>query len=173
MRKKYNIFTKIDKIITDTPVSQIMARDIKTLQEKDSVQKAIDLMAQYSISALLVVNGENYPLGIVTEGDIIKKVLHKNKDARKITAKEIMTPHLFTIKPEQNIGETAELMKKHNISKLPVVESNKLLGIVTKADLIEKLNEIYYQNTRLKWLPLVMLVQLIVIAILIMMYVNK
>jgi CIC family chloride channel protein len=173
MKKKLNFFNRINRVITDTPVSEIMVTYIKTLHEKDNVQKAIDMMAQYSISGLLVVNGEGYPLGIVTEGDIIKKVLHKNKDAKKIFAKEIMTPHLFTIKPGQSIGETAEQMKRHNVSKFPVVENNKLLGIVTKADLLEKLNEIYYQNTRLKWLPLVMLIQLIAIAVLILMYVNK
>jgi CBS domain-containing protein len=173
MRKKYNMFTKIDRIITETLVSEIMATDIKTMYEKDNVQKAIDMMAQYSISGLPVVNDKGYPLGIITEGDIIKKVLHKNRNAKKVAAKEIMTPHLFTIKPDQNIGETAELMKKHNISKLPVVDNNKLLGIVTKADLLEKLNEIYYQNTRLKWLPIVMLVQLIIMAVLIFAYINK
>ncbi len=173
MKKIFNIFTQIDKIITETPVAEIMVTDIKTVYEKDNVQKAIDLMARYSISGLLVVNEKKYPQGIITEGDIIKKIFHKNKDAHKQIVKDIMTPHLFTITPDQNIGETAEQMNRHNISKLPVVENNKLIGYVTKSDLLEKLNEIYYQNTRLKWLPIFLVVQLIAIAVLIVMYVGK
>ena len=173
MAKKISFFKSLDKLITEIPVSEIMVKNIKTLKEDDDVQKVVDLMADFSISGVLIDNADDYPVGIVTEGDVLKKVLHKKKDPKKVRIKDIMTKHLFTITPELSIGETAALMKKHNISKLPVVEHNKLVGYVTKSDLLEELNEIYYQNARLKWLPLVFVMLLIVIAILVFMYINK
>ncbi|MEM3374608.1 MAG: CBS domain-containing protein [Candidatus Woesearchaeota archaeon] len=171
---KNNPFSIVDKIITETPVSEIMITSIMTLKESNNVKDAIDLMAEHSISGVLIKDSKNKPIGIVSEGDIIKKVLHKNKDPKKVLLKEIMSKHLFTIKNDEHIGKAAEIMKKNSISKLPVVnEENEMIGYITKADLLEKLNEIYYQNSRLKWLPIVLIIQLLVICVLIWMYINK
>ncbi len=173
MKKRLNLFKSLDKIVTEIPISEVMVTDVKTLKEDDTVQKAVDMMAEFSIGGILIRNKNDFPTGIVSEGDILKKVIHQKKDPKKMTVKEIMTHHLFTITKGQNIGETANLMKRHHISKLPVVEDNKLIGYVTKSDLLEKLNEIYYQNTRLKWLPIMIMIMLIIIAVLIVMYLRQ
>ena len=164
---KLSFFKSLEKKITEIPVSEIMVRDIKTVQDNATVKEAIDIMAQHSISGLLITNEKEYPTGIVSEGDLIKKVFHKNKNPEKIKVSEIMSRHLFTIKPTLNIGETGVLMKKHGVSKLPVVEGDKLVGYVTKADLLEEMNELYQQNTRLKWMPAIFMVLLIIIAVLV------
>ena len=173
MAKKYSFLKDLDKIITETLVSELMVKDIKTIKETNTVQDAINMMAEYSISGLLITNVKDYPVGIVSEGDLIKKVFHKHKDPGKVKISEIMSRHLFTIKPSLNIGETANLMKKHGVSKLPVVENERLVGYVTKADLLEKMNEIYSQNTKLKYLPAIVMVLLIVISVLLVMLVNR
>ena len=173
VRKKLDFFKSMDKMITEVPVSEIMVRNIKTLRETDSVQDVLDLMAEYSISGLLIVDKKGLPEGIVSEGDLIKKVFHTGKDPKKILVKDVMSRHLFTIRHDVSIGEAMNIMKKHEISKLPVVENEQMIGYVTKADLLEKLNEIYYQNTRLKYLPIIVMMQLILIAILVVAYVNK
>jgi CBS domain-containing protein len=170
---KKNIFMSIDKMIMEIPVSEIMVKDVKSLHEQDTVQSAVDMMAELSIAGILIKNKDNYPVGIVSEGDILKKVIHQKKDPKKVKINEIMTKHLFTIKPTSNIKETASLMKKHNISKLPVSENNILVGYVTKSDLLEKMNGIYYQNTRLRLLPILMVIELIAIEIILLLYLTK
>lgn len=173
MRKKFDFLKNLDNLVTQTPVSEIMVKDIKTLDESDSVQKAIDMMAQYSISGILIKNGNGFPSGIISEGDILKKVFHTKEDPKKVKIKDIMTKNLFTINPGKNIGETAELMRRHGISKLPVVQNEKLVGYVTKSDLLEKLNEIYYQNSRFRWLPVLFVIMILVMSVLILLYVSK
>jgi CBS domain-containing protein len=172
-KRKFNLITDLDKIATEVPISSIMTTEIFTAFADDTVEKAIGKMARQSISGILVVDRKAYPLGIVSEGDIIKKVLSKGRKLKTTKMGDIMSSPLMTVKPSLSIGETAQIMKKHGISKLPVVENKKLAGIVTKSDLLEALNKIYYQNTRLKWLPIILLVQFIVIAALIVGYVNK
>lgn len=173
MKKKFNIFTSLDKLATEIPVSEIMVIPYKTLKETDTAKDGLDLMIKYSISGLIITNEENYPIAIVSEGDLLKKVFYEGKNPSKVKLSEIMTRHPYTIGPDANIGETAVLMNKHKISRLPVVKDKKLVGYVTKSDLMEKLNEIYYQNTRLKYLPLVFMVMLIIIAVLLVVIMNN
>ena len=91
----------------------------------------------------------------------------------KIMVKNVMSKGLLTIKPTLSIGETGVLMKKHRISKLPVIDNGDIIGYVTKSDLLEELNEIYYQNRRLLWTTVIISIQFIVIAILLFLYINK
>lgn len=174
MKNIINPISEMDKLITETKVFEVMITSLKYLNENDTVSKAIELMANFSISGVLVNNNKNKTVGIVSEGDIIKKVLYKKLNPDKIKLKEIMSKNLYTINKDKSIGEAAELMKKNNISKLPIInDKEEMIGYITKADLLEKLNEIYYQNTRLKWLPILFLLELIVICILIWLYLNK
>jgi CBS domain-containing protein len=171
--KKINILKTLDKQITETHVSEIMIRDVITVKETDTVKKVVDLMANYSISGLMITNEKGFPVGIVSEGDIIKKVFNKNRYPGSVKVSEIMTKHLVTITPSYNLMDTVLLMRKQGISKLPIVENNKLVGYVTKSDLLERLNQIYDENIRLKWLPVLVMLLCIIIAILIMMLVKK
>lgn len=160
-------------MITEVPISEIMTKDPISLTEDASVEDAVQEISKNSIASLLVVKKNGELVGLVSEGDIIKRVYAKKKDPRKVILKEIMITDLKTITPETSIGETAKLMQKYDVSKFPVVERKRLVGYVTKSDLVEELNEIYYENARLKWLPVVMTIMLIVIAILIVVYINK
>ncbi|MEM2131317.1 MAG: CBS domain-containing protein [Candidatus Woesearchaeota archaeon] len=174
MKKIINPLNKAEKIITETMVSEVMITNIMSLKIEDNADEAIKLMAENSISGVLIKDEKNKTIGIVSEGDIIKKVFYRNKNPKKVKLSEIMSKSLHTIKKDASIGNASEMMKKYNISKLPVVdENNNIIGYLTKADLLEKLNEIYYQNTKLKWLPILFLVELIIICILIWMYINK
>lgn len=173
MRKKFNLFKSLDKLATEIPISKIMVKDVKKILETDKVQKAINMMAKHSISGLVVCDMKDDPVGMVSEGDILKQVLFKGKDPTKILIKDIMSKGLLTIKPTSSIGETGVLMKKHKISKLPVIDNGDIIGYVTKSDLLEELNEIYYQNRRLLWTTVIITIQFIVIAILLLAYINK
>ena len=168
-----DLFTQIDKIITAIPVSEIMVKDIKTLNENDPAQKAVEMMAKYSISGVIICNAKNFPVGMVSEGDLLKKVFHLGKNPKKVLLKQVMSRKLMTIPSNMNIGETSAFMKKNKISKLPVMDSDKIIGYVTKSDLVEKLNEIYKQNRKLMLMAILIAVQFVVIALLLVAYINK
>ncbi len=172
-KRKMSFFQNLDEMASQIHVSEIMVHDIKTIKENDKVHNALEKMGKFSIAGLIVTDKEAYPIGIVSEGDIIRKVFLKNKNPKKIQVKDIMSGDLLTIEPNLKLGEVSVLMKKNNVSKLPVIENNKLVGYVTKSDLLEKMNELYYQNTRLRWFPIFLLIQFIVIVLLILAYVNK
>ncbi|MBT7392107.1 CBS domain-containing protein [archaeon] len=162
------IYNSIKKMETEIPVSDIMIRNIIKLNGNETIYSAIKKMGEHSISGLIIIDDKENPIGIISEGDIIKKVLMKGKDLKKIKIKEIMTKNLTTISPKKSIGETSTLMQKKKISKLPVVYKKDIVGIVTKSDLMEKLNDIYKQNRGLKWLAAIVVIQIIVILLLIM-----
>ncbi len=171
--KRFKFWKSLDKLATEIPISQIMVKDVKKILDTDKVQKAINIMAKESISGLIVCDKNDDPVGMVSEGDILKQVMFKGKDPTKILVKDIMSKGLLTIKPTSSIGETGVLMKKHKISKLPVIDNGDIVGYVTKSDLLEELNEIYYQNRRLLWTTVFITIQFVVIAILIFAYINK
>ena len=161
------IFKSINKLITEIPVSEIMVKNVISMDDEDTAKEAVDVMAKHSISGL-IVNGDNgKPVGILSEGDLFKKVFQKGKDPKKVKLKEIMHLGVQTFSPDKNIGEAALYMKKNNISKLPIEERGRIIGYVTKSDLLEKLNEIYHQNRQFIWLTVIVMVQFLVIVILI------
>ncbi len=161
------IFKSINKLITEIPVSEIMVKNVISLDDEASASEAIDVMTKHSISGV-IVNGDNgKPVGILSEGDLFRKVFQKGKDPKKIKLKEIMHLGVQTFSPSKNIGEASVFMKKHNISKLPIEENGKIIGYVTKSDLLEKLNDIYYQNRQFIWLTVIVMIQFLIIAILI------
>ena len=146
-KKKMNWFKTLDKIVTEIPVSEVMVREVKTLNEDSTVQDVVDLMAKHSIAGLMITNGDSYPVGIISEGDLIKKVFHRRKDPKKVKVKEVMSKKLQTIESDYSIGDTATLMEKHN--------------------------DIYYQGARLRWALIAVVVQFIIMAVLLLMYINK
>lgn len=163
----------LEKIVTKIPVSKIMVKEIRTIDQEENVSKVVEFMSKYSIAGLIIVDKTNNPVGMVSEGDVIKKVFSKGHNPKKIKIKQIMSKGLVTISPELSIGQASVLMKKKKISKLPVVKSKKIIGYVTKSDLLEELNDIYYQNRRLVWLTVLTTMQFILIAVLLIIYINK
>lgn len=134
------------QIITNIPVSKIMITNIKTINQKDTVQDAINLMAEHSIAGMIVVDDDEKPIGIMSEGDMIKKVFAKKKDPSKVKLKEIMSTDILTITPDISIGKASSIMRKRGISKLPVTKGKKFVGYITKSDILDETYKMYRQN---------------------------
>jgi predicted transcriptional regulator len=96
---------------------------------------AVKIMNQHGIGCLVVMKNGS-PIGIVTERDLLKKVLAESKNPKKIRVKEIMSKPLIVGKPDIKIEEVFKLMFERKIKKLPIVEDGKLLGLVTFTDLL-------------------------------------
>lgn len=112
-----------------------MVGEVITIEADVAVRKAVRLMNDREIGCLVVVQ-DGKPAGIVTERDMLKRVLVAGRDPRAIEVAEVMSKPLLFIEPEKEIEEAVKLMFKHKIKKLPVVENGRLVGLVTLTDLI-------------------------------------
>ncbi len=121
---------------TDIPVKEIMTREVCTVPKEENILNAARKMLEFGVGTVVVVEGES-PVGIVTERDIIAKVVSKNKVPAEVSVEEVMTFPIITITPETSAREAGRIMLKRGIRRLPVVNnSNKLVGIVTDTDLL-------------------------------------
>ncbi len=117
-------------------IENIMVGDVLTILTEATVKEAVDLMNTNEIGCLVVVDDEEKPVGIMTERDLLKRVLAKRIDPEKIKVKKIMSKPLVTGTPHMDLEATARLMFKKKIKKLPIVENGRLVGLVTLTDLL-------------------------------------
>ena len=114
----------------------VMYSPVITIKSKEKVKKAIELMEKYAISQLPVVNDNGVPVGSITESTVLKKLL--SGDPEKIfqlKVEEIMEESFPTITPSTNIKDIQQLILKKYPAVL-VMEKGKIVGIITKIDLI-------------------------------------
>ena len=116
-------------------VEDVMVEDVITVEEKATIKKAVELMNKHEIGCLIVVK-RGKPAGIVTERDMLKRILLESKDPEKTKVKEIMSEPLIVGKPQMDIEDAVKLMFKRNIKKLPVADKDHLVGLVTLTDLV-------------------------------------
>ncbi len=120
-------------------VEDIMSKDVATISPHESMAEAAKEMGGKHIGSLIVmIRGR--PEAIVTERDLLSKVLAQNKDPKTVTIGEVMSKPLITISPKSTIKEAARMMIKKK-GRLAVLDDQKLVGIVTAADLIHSLPE--------------------------------
>lgn len=117
-------------------VKEVMNRDVKTARSTDTVKDAAKLMTENRIGSLVVVSGTGEVKGIITERDIMSKIVVFGRNADDVKVEEIMSKDIITISPSNTLEEAANLMTSKKIKKLPVVEDGSLVGIVTASDLI-------------------------------------
>ena len=117
------------------PVKEIMTRDVVTIDIKNDVQHLAHKMLVYDVGSVIVTD-KKQPVGIVTERDIVRKIISRNLKPEDISIKELMTTPLITIPATEDVTDTMHKMVKMEIKRLPVVENAKLVGIVTDTDLL-------------------------------------
>jgi CBS domain-containing protein len=106
-----------------------------TVKKEATVEDAVKLMNKHEIGCLVVVeNGK--PVGIITERDLLKRVLPKSEELGNMKVMEIMSKPLISVEPKVQIEEAAKLMFQKKIKKLPVVEGGNLVGLVSLTDLL-------------------------------------
>jgi len=125
-------------------VKEAMKMKPVTVLPSDSVKHAAFMMNKHNIGNCIVTSGK--PIGIITESDIVRKVVAEGKSAEKTQIKHIMTTPLLIIDPYMEIEEAAKTMAKCNIRRLPVIENDKLIGIITEKD-INRLSPILHEIT--------------------------
>lgn len=109
----------------------IMTRKVCTIHPEASAQEVAQLLDSQRISGAPVVDADGKLIGIITEADIISKV---NRDG--LCVADIMSHELLVVNEETDVGEIATLLTERKIKRVPVVQDDKLVGIVSRADIV-------------------------------------
>jgi len=118
-------------------VRDIMSKDVRVVRLDSSVKEVVATMNKFDIGSIVVVQGDR-PVGIITERDILRRVVEPCLAPEVLTARQVMTSPLVTIKEAVSVDEAAGLMAKRRVKKLPVMNEEKLVGIVTFTDIVAK-----------------------------------
>lgn len=117
-----------------TRVSEIMSKEVASLESKETATTAAKKMAEGGFGCLLVTHGGKV-VGIVTERDLVRKILAKNGDPNEIRLQDIMSQPVITINPSFQIVDASKLMSEKKIRRLPVMDKELLVGIITTTDI--------------------------------------
>ena len=133
--KSQTVYTVV-MVIT---VRELMRKEVFTIEESDSIQNTAMKMNDKKVSSLLVVGSDGKPTGLVTERDLVRKVCIKDVRTSEVKNKEIMSAPLITVDSKSTPSIAADLMLKHNVRHLLVVDddskdANKLIGMITPLD---------------------------------------
>ena len=119
-------------------IREIMSGNVATVTTQDSVIKAAQIMSQYNIGSLPVVDNGNV-VGILTDRDIVLRTVSNGGDLSNIQVQQVMTTNVVTATPDMDIQQAAQLMASKQIRRLPVIDNEQLIGMVALGDLaIEK-----------------------------------
>ena len=125
----------VSGLFMSVEVEDVMVDKVITVKADATVRDAVKLMNKHDIGCLVVVeNGK--PIGIVTERDMLKRVLAESEELKRMNMEGIMSKPLIVGKPDMEIERAAKIMFTKKIKKLPIVERGRLLGIVTLTDLL-------------------------------------
>lgn len=124
-------------------LSEIMTRKIISVDISERVEEALRLMVKYDVGSVVVVDKER-PVGIITERDITRAAL-RGASMLKLPARSLMSRPLQTVSPDTEIWRAFEIMLKLGVRRLPVVENETLVGLVTERDLTRWVLRIFYE----------------------------
>ena len=122
-----------------TTVGQILQRkgyEIWSVKPDDSVYDALELMADRNIGAVLVID-DGKLVGILSERDYARKVILRGRTSRETRVREIMTRNVLCVRPDQTIDECMALMTDKRIRHLPVIEGDRLVGVISIGDVVK------------------------------------
>jgi len=133
-------------------INEIMNTDVKTTRPESTVQEAAKKMGRFRIGSLIVVKNKKLA-GIITERDILTKVVAKAANCSKTMVKNAMTKEVIMIDPERDIEDASEVMMEKGIKKLPVIKNENLVGIVTATDIVAAQPKLMEQMAELFLIP--------------------
>ena len=119
-------------------VRDVMSKDVKVVRPDTSVKEVVATMNKFDIGSIIVVQGER-PVGIITERDILRRLVGPSLAPETLTARQIMTSPVVAINEMASIEEAAKLMAKKKVKRLPVMSDDKLVGILTFTDIVFKM----------------------------------
>jgi len=134
-------------------VKDVMSSPVITVGEEEAVDKVARFMEMQKLGCIIVTDKDGRPLGIITERDLVTRVLAKNKLPSKLKAKEVMTAPLITIRPDETLTNAARQMSRLDVRRLGVVYKGDIVGIISSKDVLAvtpELIETIQEKTRIE-----------------------
>jgi len=125
-------------MITVKEFLQTKGHDVLSITPDATVYEALKIMADKNVGALVVLDGETVA-GIMSERDYARKVILHGKSSREMQVREIMTSKVYYMRPEQNLQDCMAQMTDKRVRHLPVLEGNRLVGIISIGDVVKEI----------------------------------
>ncbi|MEM3627032.1 MAG: CBS domain-containing protein [Candidatus Bathyarchaeia archaeon] len=115
-------------------VGDVMVKEVITIDENATVKEAAEIMNKFEIGCLIAIR-KGKAMGIITERDLLKRVVAEARSATNTKVKDVMSSPLVVVEPGMDLEEAVKLMFQMKIKKLPVVDGKRLVGLVTLTDI--------------------------------------
>ncbi|MEN9434175.1 MAG: hypothetical protein RLZZ422_1764 [Pseudomonadota bacterium] len=126
-----------------TSVRDYMSSRVATLREDQNVREAVDVFTKYNVFSAVVLNNLGNLVGIVSVSDCIHVAIKSGYHAGwRGTVKEIMSPDVRTVEASENIMNVANMFMSNNYRRYPVLEDNRVVGVITRLDVLKGLDRI-------------------------------
>jgi CBS domain-containing protein len=116
-------------------VGSIARMPVPTVSSSETIAEIASLMINGNIGAVIVMRDAE-PLGIVTERDLVRKVIYPGRNAREIVAQEIMTSPLITISYDRTVEDALDIMQHNHVRRLVVLKGESMVGLLTERRLL-------------------------------------
>ena len=130
--------------MAEDKIGQVMSKPVRTVKPDEKLSAALAVMDNNNVGSVVVVEGEN-PIGIITQRDVIRQIL-KGTQILQEPVRQVMSKPLITGAPDMLVQDAVDLMLENKIRQLPVVEGNKLVGIVSDRDLMRSVLRVSYEK---------------------------
>jgi len=134
-------------------VKDVMSSPVITIEENASANLVANLMDKEDLGCIIVTNKEGKPLGIITERDLVVRVLAKNTKPDSLKSSEVMSSPLMTIEPDATISDAARRMSRLDIRRLGVIYKGQITGLLSSKDIlavVPELIEIIQERARIE-----------------------
>jgi CBS domain-containing protein len=121
-----------------TTARSVMSGNVEVIKVDETVLDAAKRLTELNVGAMPICDGEKLQ-GMLTDRDIVTKVVAQGKDPAKVKARELETGKPVTIGADDSIEEAMRTMAEHKVRRLPVIDGHKLIGVVSQADLAKAL----------------------------------
>ena len=118
-------------------VKECMCSNVVCANSETSLEQIAKLMQENDVGCVPICNNENNVIGFVTDRDIITRCVANNKNCAQTKASDIMTTKVIKTTPDTEIEDVESTMSKNQIRRVPVIENNKIVGIITIGDLAQ------------------------------------
>ena len=133
---------------------QLMNASVITIGRNEDIYEAMRMMALNNITGLPVVDDEGILVGIITEKDILVLLCNRleetGMDGEVGKVGEFMTRHVVCFQPEDSLSDIAECLSTNNFRRVPIIDNGKLVGIISRRDVIRHIRDLQQQDEVLK-----------------------